>query len=690
MGSTKIINVLKNDRFEELLDIIRNTDASEVVFILPKKTSAFQSESQFEILQKETEKDNKVIAFLCSNTKTNELAKKYNFEILSTKTNLTPKSPGSKPTATLAATKNSDLDDNVDEEEENQENEDEFEKSLSGGRDEPEEEIVSPKTDESRVDFEQEDDKDYKEEEKEEEIVEENAPYGTEVDESGNPVYDEEEDTAGEPIASDLATDFQVITASAKSRGMSDIVSPKANKHIKVSQKNKGNIKLEARVKETDIQSVFSKEANTDNIWADIYKPHISKRSFFKKNRINSNSKNFPKSIVAVLSVISIFIFGFIIFLTMGNARIEIKPRSQAINTQLRVVISPNFTSVNNSLNRIPGQLFTVNKSSSNNFNATAEKDAIQKSRGIITIYNEYSTSPQPLVATTRFEYIKNNKGISPDTDEARLDDPKSGLVFRTLQTITVPGMKVENGIVTPGKINVEVIADKAGQSYNISPGNFGIVAWREKGDTARYQKIYGRSTDSMHGGILGKAKVVSEFDYNNAKDSLTSKVTNDINEALKAQSSGLELFDNVKPKIDSIESTAKIDDAVDSFTMTVNGSVVTMGYKKENLIELIANHVEKTNTMVAIAEKLELSYKDAVVNPTTNTLEVVVTIKGDTYAKIDRENIITNLIGKNEFQIKDYLGAIQDIDSAKVTLSPFWVKKIPKNKNKVDISLTY
>jgi len=46
--------------------------------------------------------------------------------------------------------------------------------------------------------------------------------------------------------------------------------------------------------------------------------------------------------------------------------------------------------------------------------------------------------------------------------------------------------------------------------------------------------------------------------------------------------------------------------------------------------------------------------------------------------------------MGKNERQIKDYLSSIKGIDSAKVTLSPFWVKKIPKKKDKVDISLIF
>ena len=250
--------------------------------------------------------------------------------------------------------------------------------------------------------------------------------------------------------------------------------------------------------------------------------------------------------------------------------------------------------------------------------------------------------------------------------------------------------MRVENGVVTPGKIDVEVIADKAGQNYNVSAGNFGIVAWREKGDTARYEKIYGKSPDSMHGGILGKAKVVSEFDYNNAGDQLITKVKNDVREALKSQSAGLELITGIEPKIDPIDSTAGIDDAADTFTMTVSGSMVTVGFKKDDMMSLLSQYIDRTSGWMVVPEKLELTYKNAVLNSVNSALEVVVVIGGNAYAKIDEAEIMANLMGKSENQIKSYLGSIEDIDSARVILSPFWVKKIPKNKDKIDISFTF
>ena len=687
MGATKIINVLKDDRFEEILDILKGADASEIIFVLPKKARAFKSEAQFAALEEEIKNSGKSVAFLCSDPEINGLAKKYNFEVLSpTKTESSKTKLRSIKHGQVAVPVSMKNGDDIEEEEEDE---------LELGSDLEHKKMLEKELVESLEDIQRKENDDDKEEEINEETIKEDAPYGTELDESGDPLYDEK--VVEETGSNGPASDFEAIAASIKKHGMNDVVIPGFGKHLKIVQKDKKPITLETRMEtDDDIQNVFSRKTGesglgwdrepSDNIWTDISKPRIPKSSFFSKFKFSGKNRpkkglefvsgNFQKRKIAVLSIASILIFSFIIFLTTGNAKIEIKPKSQILNTQFKVTISSNYSSVDNSLKRIPGQLFTISKSISGEFNATAEKDAAQKSRGTVTVYNEYGTSPQSLVATTRFEYIKDGK--------------RTGLVFRTLQTIIIPGMKIENGVVTPGKINVELVADKAGQAYNVSSGNFGIMTWQEKGDTARYQKIYGKSSDSTHGGILGKAKVVSEFDYNNAKDNLTAKIQKDIREALETQSAGLELINGLESKIDSVESTARIDDAADMFTMTLNGSIITVGYKKEDLMTLIADHIEKTTGLMIVQDKLELSYKDVIMNPTDNTLEVVVIIGGNAYSKIDREDIVANLIGKSELQIKDYLGLNKDIDSAKVILSPFWVKKIPKNKDKIDISLTF
>ena len=82
MSSTKIINVLKDDSFQEILDIFKATPAEEVIFVLPKSAKAFKKEEHFVLLRTEAKELGKSVSFLCSNPEINDLAKKYKFDVL--------------------------------------------------------------------------------------------------------------------------------------------------------------------------------------------------------------------------------------------------------------------------------------------------------------------------------------------------------------------------------------------------------------------------------------------------------------------------------------------------------------------------------------------------------------------------------------------------------------------------------
>ena len=79
-----------------------------------------------------------------------------------------------------------------------------------------------------------------------------------------------------------------------------------------------------------------------------------------------------------------------------------------------------------------------------------------KKAHGSVVIYNEYNSSPQTLVATTRLE-------------------SSDGKIFRLTKNIVVPGTTVVGGSPQPGAIEAEVVADQAGSEYNIDQTKFTI-----------------------------------------------------------------------------------------------------------------------------------------------------------------------------------------------------------------------
>src|SRR3989338_1852662 len=643
MPSTKIINVLKDDKFEEILDLFKNTQAKEVIFVLPKTSKAFKNEGHFVILENEANKSNKRVSLLCSNPDTNKLANKYNFDVLLAKDN------GSKPLITTVNQFDPD-DDPADTEKAEEEVADD--EKIEEATLEQSERSSNPRA--RREEQSSHDGRRMMEEETEYEPIEPE-------DKSSSPVIhrnlDDDEDG------------YKVVTISKINRGLEDILK-QSGKTLKIaSQKErlvnlgvKKNSKYEPE--EVDIRKVWGSQSEgltTGNIWEGINK------------RTQKTFKNFPKKSLVGLGVISIVMFGTIIYISAGNAEINITPKKEPLDVKLKVSSSDKFSSVDVKLNKIPGQLFNIEKTVIQTFATTGEKEVAQKARGKITVFNEYGTTPQPLIATTRFQ--------TPE-----------GLIFRTLKGITIPGTKVENGKIIPGSMSVEVIADKPGQSYNISASKFNIPAFDERDDDGRYEKIYGKSNEAMKGGVIGKAKIVTESDFNTAKQTLSDQLKKDVEDSLKNQTSGLKVINASAVKLKEPESTVKIDEVADNFTMTISGSIKTVGFKEDDMRDLVKQFIDKTQNLIVIPEKLTISYDNMIVDEVGNTLTFTVNIGGTGYSKIDSDKIKTDLSGKNEKEIKDYFKetVATSVESARVILSPFWVKRVPQDREKIKLQINY
>lgn len=354
-----------------------------------------------------------------------------------------------------------------------------------------------------------------------------------------------------------------------------------------------------------------------------------------------------------------------------GSAQIRLTPVEKQLDFKIPVQVSDTTDSVDATFGKLPGQLFTVERTVSQTFNATGQKEVAQKARGVITVFNAYGTAPQTLIATTRFE--------SPD-----------GLVFRTLKTITVPGTSVENGVITPGQIDVEVIADKPGKTYNVGPARFVLPAFRERGDTARYEKYYGQSSAAMTGGISGMATVVTESDYVGAREATIKKLQDDVAQALKEQASGLTVPSVATPTIKSINADATIEQAVESFTFTATGTLKTMGMRSDDVQTLLAHYVDKNYDLLARAGKTTPTFTNCSLSESRNILSCSLAVSGTAYMKVDQEKIISDLLGKPEEEIRNYLRSAPGVGSATVILSPFWVRTMPSDRSRVRMEMAY
>jgi hypothetical protein len=101
------------------------------------------------------------------------------------------------------------------------------------------------------------------------------------------------------------------------------------------------------------------------------------------------------------------------------------------------------------------------------------------KASGTVTVINDFSATPVKLLATTRFE--------TPD-----------GLIFRAPAQVMVPGKKGS----TPGSVQVTLVADEAGDKYNVGPiAKFTLPGLK---GGAMFTSVYAKSDAPFAGGFTG------------------------------------------------------------------------------------------------------------------------------------------------------------------------------------------
>ncbi len=599
MSSTKIINVLKDDSFQEILNLFKATPAEEVIFVLPKRCKAFQKEDHFLALKAEAKGLGKAVSFLCSNPELNEIAKKHNFDVLLARAPV----PRKKTATAVTAAGSIDVVNQI------------------------EDFYSEPTTDPDSISINK---------------PEEHVPVAV--------------------VSNTRRLDDVLVPESEDQHNVKVFGKSEKERAVEVNQQM--NEEHPAR---EEIESVWSQPMTS----APVVKTAGSSWSPWpgSKNKSSKPARPAHRTALAALACVAVVVLGTVIFISTGKAEVMIKPADQPLDIRINVFASDNIPAINPTTMSIPGQVFNIQKTVSQEFQATGHVDVAQKARGTITAYNEQATT-QPLIATTRFESADHH-------------------IFHTLATVTIPAAKTVNGKLIPGSIEIQVIADKAGPEYNVPVGLFTVPAFKEKGDTAKYQKVYGQSTSPMHSGANGQSTVMTEGDSSSAKQALTAKLNAGIQEELTTQIAGLKIINSSQVNIGQV-STAGPEAGKSTFTGNLAGVLKTVGFKESDLHELIAQYVDTHNNSTIVPDKLKLEYEDVQWDDTKNGLKFTVHVSGPAFAKVDQQRIVADLLGKNDGEIKAYLGGISGIAEAKVLLSPFWVRSVPKSEDRVSVDISY
>lgn len=378
-----------------------------------------------------------------------------------------------------------------------------------------------------------------------------------------------------------------------------------------------------------------------------------------------------PSRLIVLLVLLSIAAAGGSLYLVLPKAAITLVTKFNPINATMPVTISKNASSVDEAAGIIPGQVFSASKSGSKTFtvNGDSEKTVSTYSHGIIHIYNAYSSSPQKLVAGTRFE-------------------TKDGKIFKIQKAIIIPGAKVLGGNLTPSVIDAEVTAAQPGEKHNVGPEYFTIPGFQ---GSPKYAGFYAKSTENMSGGKVGAAKVLSAVDFDTAKSELQNELIGALKqEIMGANQANLKIIDGASiVKLVNLKSSARTGDAIDSYTIEGKVDWQAIAFREQDLVDVAAKFLSgKYPTVDTGRIKDSMSLSKPQIDWLRGEITLMVSINDSLASSVNIENLKNSVAGKSTEDIRKVIAGQLQIQSATITFSPFWVTRAPQNTAKIEITV--
>lgn len=369
-------------------------------------------------------------------------------------------------------------------------------------------------------------------------------------------------------------------------------------------------------------------------------------------------------------------ISGMAAYLFLPKVSIVVFPKNKIQSIDSQIEARTTTAGVDQEKNLMPAKIVSVSEEVTKIYDVTGTKNASnQKAHGTITIYNEFSSSPQPLVATTRFE-------------------TSDGKIFRLVSGVTVPGTEKVGTEIKAGAIEAKVIADESGEKYNIEASSFTIPGFKSSGGD-KYAKIYAKSSKAMTGGgeESQTIKTLSEEDINAAKKKVMQELEPLIRKKLK-ESIGEEyiLLDEAVNMDDSVYTLSNSSgDVTDKFSITVKSTANAIVFKKEDIKKVLMFAIAKKGEMGArVAENsFNMDFGKSDIDFKEGSMVVRVHASGGIVPEIDLEGIKKGILGKSEDEVRAFVSAYSDISNMEITYWPAFVTgKIPSYESRVNISL--
>jgi len=409
-------------------------------------------------------------------------------------------------------------------------------------------------------------------------------------------------------------------------------------------------------------------------------------RDLFAGNSNNVNLNNQPAKKVSTGGVIKFlwfFIFtiavlgaGMAAYFYLPKAEVAVYPKGDDQTFNLELNATKNSSSSSGDITVGVQEIESENVLALS-FAATGQKGSSdQKAKGKIIIYNEFSEASQVLVATTRF--------VTEGEDEK---------IFRLINTVTVPGMSVKDGHNEPGTAEAEIIADEAGEDYNISEANFKIPGFK---GSPKYDKFYAKLKEEIKGGggTASDLKTVSASDIASSKQETEKQLKEQLKNELQEKAGGKNILldEAIAYEVLDYSVFPEQDSVTENFEYQVKikaKALVFAGDELENSIDEFAKSKMLQNGIELAPISIEKDYRNVEADFENNSLKADLNLQIKAQAEIDTQKLAEYLAGKNRNEVNDALKEFPEIDRLEAVIKPkFIATSFPRKASRIEITL--
>lgn len=379
---------------------------------------------------------------------------------------------------------------------------------------------------------------------------------------------------------------------------------------------------------------------------------------------IDGRGRRAKKAILSAIVIAILGVAGFGATTLLRGAEVSAYPKFKDVN------IEATFTSATSpQVGELGHEILTLTEEGERTVGANGQEEVSEQATGVITVYNEFSTSEQRLIKNTRF--------ASPD-----------GLIFRIPDSIEVPGYRTVDGQTIPGEVKIEVFADGPGVQYNIGPSRFTIPGLE---GTEQFETMYATSDASFTGGYEGMRFVLDETEVLKTRQELQLELRDRLLARLpNERPAGFELFEGaITFEFNSLPSTARGED---NAVIKEEARLVVPLFNDAEFAAYIAENTiagyEQLPVRIDDTSKIAFEYPSSTLDDISDDQEIQFKLRGNVRViwDFDKEQLRNDLMGLPKTALPSVLSKYPAIERAEAVVRPFWKQSFPEEPNSIEI----